>query len=47
MIDIDTCAFIAIVIGLVCYLWGYSCGSSFAIKEMNKKIHEKLGVKHD
>jgi len=41
MIDIDTCAFIVVVIGLMCYLWGWSSGSSFAIKEMTRKLEER------
>lgn len=44
MIDIDTCAFIVIVVGLFGYLfgylYGYSEGADFAIKKMNEILDE-------
>lgn len=42
MINIDTCAFVCIVIGLVCYLWGYSSGASFTLNEVNRKLKERI-----
>lgn len=42
MIDIDTCAFIACVVGLVCYLWGYSSGSRFTLEQVNKQLEKKI-----
>ena len=42
MIDIDTCAFIVIVVGLFSYLWGYSSGAKFTLNEVNKKLDERI-----